>query len=116
LGGATNTGKTWSWGPDAAEESLNTLIERRAKEADDANHYAQAWAESVRRYNLRVVAERRQAWVEFHARLAATHQRIAEEHQGQAERLAGGGGRGPLEGTKGGGVYPPIQEGATHEG
>jgi hypothetical protein len=95
LGGSVNTGKTWSWGTDAAEESLNTLIERRAKEAGEANHAARSWAESVRRYNLRSQAELREQWRRFHNDMSRVHARIAAEHEAKAAALTseGGGGR-----------------------
>jgi len=88
LGGAPNTGKTWKWSAEAVEEDLNRLIERRAREADDANRVAEAWAESARRYNLRAAAERRQAWIRFHADMSVVHSRIAAEHEQKAALLA----------------------------
>lgn len=94
MGGATNTGKTWTWGPDAAEESLDRLIEKRAGEAGAANERAQMWAESVRRYNLRSQAERRRAWIDFHRDLERLHKNLADEHRQKAAALAAeGGGR-----------------------
>jgi hypothetical protein len=87
LGGAPNTGNTWDWSPDAVEEELDRLIERRAKEADDANRFAQAWAESVRRYNVRAQAERRQAWIAFHRDLERLHKSLADEHRQKAAAL-----------------------------
>lgn len=94
MSGATNAGKTWTWGVEAAEESINTLIERRAKEAGDANHYAQAWAESARRYNLRAAAQRRQEWVEWHRAQAERHRAtltdLIAHHEAAAAELGAG--------------------------
>jgi hypothetical protein len=98
VGGATNKGKTWSWGVEAAENQLNTLIERRAREADEANYRARAWAESVEKYNLRCAAQRREEWIVYHrakaARLRSTMGALASEHERAASELeAGEGGR-----------------------
>jgi acyl-CoA reductase-like NAD-dependent aldehyde dehydrogenase len=94
-----NAGKTWDWSPDAVEEDLNRLIERRAKEAEDANHAAQAWAESARRYNLAHSAERRAAWVQYHRQQAERHRAalaaLVARHEAAAAHLAADGGGGP---------------------
>ena len=99
MGGATNTGKTWTWGPEAAEESLNMLIERRAWEAADANHAARAWAESGRNYDLAQASERRRAWVQYHreqaARCRAALTALIAHHEAAAASLAREAGGDP---------------------
>jgi hypothetical protein len=82
----TRKGGTFS--VEAAENQLNILIERRAKEADDANHYVRAWAESVRRYDLRAAAERRRQWIQFHNDMERLHSNLAGEHREKAAALA----------------------------
>ncbi len=49
MGGATNTGKNRVWSVEGIEAELDALIERRAQEADEANHRARQQAESARR-------------------------------------------------------------------
>jgi hypothetical protein len=49
VGGATNTGKMWKWSPEAAENEINTLTERRATGAKLANERAAVEDESLRR-------------------------------------------------------------------
>ncbi len=95
-----NQGKTWDWSAEAVEEDLNRLIERRAKEADDADHASQAWAESAMRYNLAHSADRRRQWVQYHRQQAERHRAalaaLVARHEAAADRLAseaGGGGR-----------------------
>jgi hypothetical protein len=81
---------------EAASNQTDTLIERRAREAQDANGAAEAWAQSVRSYNVAAQTERREQWRCYHDDMHRIHARIAEEHLAKAERLAGEaeGGRG----------------------
>ncbi len=72
---------------DAAEESLNRLIERRAEEADEASRVHAAWAESVRAFDLRAQAERRREWTRYHLGLQRLHSQLAKEHREKALAL-----------------------------
>jgi hypothetical protein len=72
----------------AAENQLNVIIERRDREAEEANTAARRWTEEIRCYNLAAQAERREQWRRCHEDLAAIHSRIAAEHEQQAARLA----------------------------
>ena len=51
---------------DRAEADIDLLIERRAREAEQASREQQAWAESASRYNMREAAELRREWAEFY--------------------------------------------------
>jgi hypothetical protein len=75
-----------------AEAQLDALIERRALEAQEANRVEAAWAESVRRYNLKRQAERRQEWREHFLHLAEVHAGLAAENRAKALRLVGAKG------------------------
>jgi hypothetical protein len=75
------TRKGGTIGAEAAENQLNVLIERRAREAQDANHAARVWAESLEGYNLAAAQERRQAWLRHHERMVSVHRGLAQEHQ-----------------------------------
>ncbi len=77
---------------DRAEAQLDALIERRAHEAKVANEEAAAWAESVRAYNLKRKAERREAWHAHYLQLAFVHEQLAAENKAKALRLVGAEG------------------------
>ena len=77
---------------DAAEESLNALIERRAQEAEEANRAEAAWAESVLRFDARARAERRREWIDYHNDLARLHAQLAAEHEQKVLQLIDEGG------------------------
>jgi len=76
----------------AIEEDLNRLIERRAREADEANSRALQQAENAMRYNLAARAERRREWIDFHRDLERLHKNLADEHAEKAAALAAEGG------------------------
>ena len=73
---------------EKASAQIDTLIERRAREREQANWESTLWAESVRRYNFAARAERRRQWWQYHTDMAAIHTRIATEHTQKAARLA----------------------------
>jgi hypothetical protein len=82
---------------ELVEQQLTTLIERRherrvVEEGERAE--AEAWAESVRRYNDRLQEENRAAWAAFHEGQAERHRRtledLIEHHTMQAEKLLKG--------------------------
>lgn len=75
---------------DAAEESLNALIERRAQEAEEANRAEAAWAESVRTYNFKRLAERLEEWRAYHRRMIVVHESLAERHRTDLGKLVDG--------------------------
>ena len=74
---------------ERAEAELDRFIDRRAREAGDANAIEELWAESVRRHHARRREENRIAWVAFHRGLARAHASISAEHLDKADALAG---------------------------
>jgi hypothetical protein len=72
---------------EAVENEINAFIEKRAREARDANWAARQWSESLRSYNLREASERRRAWVIFHRRLQVLHATLSDEHRSKADAL-----------------------------
>jgi hypothetical protein len=80
------------WFADAAEESLNRLIERRASEAEAQERVDQAWAESVMRQNLGARAAMRREWAEHFRRMIGVHEQLAEHNRTQLSRLIDEGG------------------------
>jgi hypothetical protein len=69
------------------EEILDRLIERRAREREEADRVHAEWAQSCRTFDLRAQAERRRAWVAYHQDLARLHSQFAAEHEEKALRL-----------------------------
>lgn len=51
---------------------------------------AAAWAESVRKYDLARVREKREAWVQHHCPMAAVHEALAARHRIALSRLIDG--------------------------
>lgn len=86
------------WSTDAAEESLNRLIERRAEEREEANREATAWRASEVRFRARRESEIRSQWVRYYRRQAVLFRSLAAENEARALRLIsgaeGGGGGG----------------------
>jgi hypothetical protein len=72
---------------EAVENELNIFIEKRAKQARDANWAARQWAESLSSYNLSQASERRREWLLFHRRLQVLHTQLADEHKSKADAL-----------------------------
>lgn len=81
------------WSTDAAEESLNRLIAARAEEGEEANREAEAWAESVRRYNLARAREWRAERAAYHRHLIAVFEAQAQRHREQLGQLIDEGAR-----------------------
>ena len=73
---------------ERAEAELDRFIDRRAREAGDANAIEELWAESVRRHHARRREENRQSWIAFHRGLARAHAAISDEHRVKADALA----------------------------
>ena len=73
---------------EIAEAELDRFIERRAREAGEAELIEVAWAESVRRHHARRREENRQSWIAFHRGLARAHAEISDEHRVKADALA----------------------------
>ena len=66
---------------ERASGQIDALIERRAREAEEANRLEAAWAESCRTYNLARAAERREARADFHRRMISAAEGWAEHYR-----------------------------------
>ncbi len=71
----------------AAEDGIDALIERRARECEEQARVERAWASSARRFGLAAQAERRRQWINYHNDLARLHSRLVEEHEAAVRRL-----------------------------
>ena len=84
---------------EAAEAKLDQFIEKRAREARDANKVAQLWEDSERRHRERRRERLREEWREYHLRTAEGLERTAAElaadHRARAEALCAGEGKLP---------------------
>ena len=78
---------------EIAEAELDRFIERRAREAGEAELIEVAWAESVRLHHARKLETNRGLWRAYHldqaARLEATAAELARGHRARAEALLG---------------------------
>ncbi len=72
---------------EKAEAEIDLFIEKRAREAGDANAIEALWAESVRRHHARRREENRLAWVAFHRHMVRLHASLSAEHRERAEAL-----------------------------
>ncbi len=82
---------------EAVEMQLDRIIEKRAREAKDANAVEAAWAESTRIHHARRREHNRWEWIRFFEHMRDLHQGLADEHRSKAEALAGD----PMQTTKG---------------
>ncbi len=81
------------------EAEIDRIIERRAREARDANRVEELWRDSTRLHNERRRRENGAAWYSHHVALCDVHRRLAEEHEAKALSLLGAGGskaNGPM--------------------
>ena len=78
---------------DTVDADLDRLISRRAStdHRTSADELEPSYTESVRRFNARVRAANREAWVNYHLDQAGRHRRNLEDlithHETQAARL-----------------------------
>ena len=76
---------------EAAEDTLNRLIERRAQQAKREEAEEAFWRVSERKHYEQQQEALRQEWIEHHLRQAAaleeTAHELAEEHREAARRL-----------------------------
>ena len=69
---------------EIAEAELDRFIERRAREAGEAELIEVAWAESVRFHHARQRETNREAWCDFHRHMERLHASLSEEHRAKA--------------------------------
>lgn len=74
------------------EAELDRVIERRAREARDANVSEELWKSSARVRNEKRRRELSAEWYAHHVALSGVHRRLAEEHEAKALALLGAGG------------------------
>ncbi len=69
------------------EAEIDRIIERRARERNDANHIEALWKSSAGRHNEQRRRENGAAWYAHHVALSDVHRRLAEEHEAEALKL-----------------------------
>ncbi len=72
---------------DAAERQIDALIDRRGRDA--ANAEEGLWAASSRRDQERRRQELTEAWAAYHRKMHQLHAALSEEHAEKAEALEG---------------------------
>jgi hypothetical protein len=72
---------------EKAEAQLDAFIEKRAREARDAQKVEELWAESARRHREKKQRENGIAWLTFHARMERQFLELAAEHHEKGERV-----------------------------
>ena len=81
---------------DVATASIDQLIERRARQAEEERRTEEAWKESERRHRERRREENREAWRCFYLdqaeRLERTAAELAANHLAKAAELVAGEG------------------------
>ncbi len=84
---------------EAIEGGIDRIIERRAREREDANRVEELWKDSTRLHNEKRRREVRAAWYSHHVALCDVHRRLASEHEAKAlSPLEAGGSKavGPM--------------------
>ncbi len=76
---------------ERVEAELDAFVERRAREARDANKVEELWAASERRVRERRRRENCSLWYSHHCHLHEVHQALADRHRERAEALLGPG-------------------------
>ena len=69
---------------ERAEAELDRFIDRRAREAGDANAIEELWAESVRLHHARQQETNREAWHSYEMHMCKLHASLSEEHRVKA--------------------------------
>jgi hypothetical protein len=77
---------------EALEAEIDRIIERRAREHNDANRTEELWRKSSRVHNARRRRENGAAWYDHHMAMREVHSRLASEHEAKALALLGAGG------------------------
>ncbi len=76
---------------EAIESEIDRIIERRARERDDANRVEELWKESARKAGGQRRKENRALWHGYHMDQAERIERVASEiaagHRAKAEEL-----------------------------
>ncbi len=72
---------------ERVEVELDRLVEKRAREAEDANRIEVLWQQSERAHRDRRREENVEAWCDFHRHMARLHASLCEEHRAKAEAL-----------------------------
>jgi hypothetical protein len=72
---------------ERVEAELDSFIEKRARQAKDAERTEELWAESAARERTRRREENRALWIEFHSRLSRSHAHLSDEHEAKAHAL-----------------------------
>ena len=70
-----------------AEADLNNLIERRARQHDEAHFEEMAWKESVRKHNAKLRRQHRAEWFAFYSRLGESLRASAAHYDRKAAAL-----------------------------
>ena len=71
----------------SAESQIDTLIERRSRQRDEANRTEEAWRESERKYRERQRRQIRAQWYAHEMNLSEMHAQLAAEHEAKALKL-----------------------------
>ncbi len=76
---------------EAIESEIDRIIERRAREREDANRVEELWKDSARKVNGQRREEMRALWHGYHMDQAERIERVASEiaagHRAKAEEL-----------------------------
>ena len=72
---------------EKVEAELDQFVERRAREAKDAQRVQELWAESERKERNKRRQRNGWAWVSFYESLARAHWRLAHEHEDKAAHV-----------------------------
>jgi hypothetical protein len=75
---------------ERVEAELDSFIEKRARQAKDAECVEELWAKSTARDRARRREENRTLWVGFHSRLSRSYARISAEHERRSGERGGG--------------------------
>ncbi len=73
---------------EKAEAEIDLFIERRVREAGDAELVEALWAEGVRRDRERRRQENAAAWHSFHRHMQELHATLSREHGTKADALS----------------------------
>ena len=72
---------------ERVEAELDAFVEKRAREAKDAEKVEELWAESERKVHRKRRESNGAAWIDYHEGLASLHRTLAHEHESKADHV-----------------------------
>ena len=74
---------------ERVEAELDAFVEKRARQAKDAENIAELWLKSEREHREKRRRANGWGWVRYHTNLAEVHRGLSQEHDAKADHVRG---------------------------